>query len=140
MKYFFIVLMLLSQTSFAQFLIIHEIKTVASDEIIINNYSSISMGSNQNKFQIENPSTYSILLEDANENAFHIIYQCDFEGKIIYLGVDPALFKQFTCDDAPFYKLNHCIKEAQNQAFTHSSTQSIINCVIERINDCNSKK
>jgi hypothetical protein len=137
MKHLFLLLFLFTQKGFSQILKIYETKSISAQEVIINNYSSINFKENLNKFDIHNPYTTLVFLTDEKENTSHILYQTDFEENILYFGISNNILERFICKTSPMFKLNACIKEARNSTFSFSAINNIVNCIVDRINNCN---
>ena len=137
MKHLFLLLLLFTQRGFSQILKIYETKNILAQEVIINNYSSINIKENLNRFDIHNPYTTLVFLTDEKENTSHILYQTDFEENILYFGVSNNILERFICKTSPMIKLKACIKEAGNSTLSFWTINNIVDCIVDRINDCN---
>ena len=127
---------LLIKFGYSQTINIIETKSISPYEVITTNYSNISILNNENKFDLHNPFTNLVLLTDEKENIFHILYQTDFEDNIKFLSISNNIATRFNCKGNPYFKWNSCIKEAKNSAVAFSIIKNILDCIIDRINEC----
>ena len=128
------------QISYAQSYFKSSSSTISPTEIIISNYTNIKLdGSNLkesivNIFDYKNVYTTLQLINDNVGNIYHIIYQTNFDGKIIFLAFSNNLQKIITNPNKPSFQFQKCIKQI-NEGFSSTQvSQDAITCVLNRLN------
>lgn len=119
-----------------------ELSTIKPIQLLIENYTRIILSKEMiddgmaNQFDINNPYTYIQLLSDATGNIYHIIYQTNFSGKIMFLAYSNNLSRLFNKPDKPMFLFQHCLKEVNNHLSPVQVTTAAIKCLIDRLNYC----
>ena len=113
------------------------ISAVAS-QIIINNYTAVSLeaGKKSVAFNLSDIYTYIQPVNDKAGNVYHILYQTDFFGKLIYIALSNNLNEIFNCEKKSLIGFYACIKNADKLSFSTENIDAIINCILTRINYC----
>jgi histidinol phosphatase-like enzyme len=107
--------------------------------IIISNYFPIEWSSIEpvkSLFDINNNYTYMVIVSDKQDGIYHILYQTDFSGNIIYIGLSNNLTDFFYCTNHPMTGLFSCVKKNDGMFLPAEISEKIISCIISRLNCC----
>jgi len=110
--------------------------------IIMEEYSTIDLHENnhhlllQKSFDYKNDATFILPVTDENSKVFHVLYQTDFSGKLIFLAVSNNLLKWFVCEEKPMYSFDLCVKKIDCAFFPVKCTDEVIECVMQRLRFC----
>jgi hypothetical protein len=110
--------------------------------IIMEEYTTLDLHENNHKFLLQksfdykNDATFILPLTDENSKVFHVLYQTDFSGKLIYLAVSNNLLKWFVCEEKPMFSFDLCIKKMDCTFFPEKCIDEVIECVMQRLRAC----
>ena len=127
---------------FPQSYSIAELTTIKPSQVIIENYIRLDLSkeiiddAKANQFDVNNPYTYLQMLNDSKGNSYHIIFQTNFSGKILFLCYSNNLSAVFNRADKPKFLLTHCLKEINNHVSAVQVMAAAIKCMVERLNYC----
>lgn len=128
--------------SFAQQFTEAGLSTIKPSQIIIENYTVVILSKEiiddpmANRFDPGNPYTYLQLIDDGSANKFHILYQTNFLGKIIYLGYSNNLSGIFNKEKKPMFLFVRCLRGINNHLSSAQIAAEAVKCIIERLNYC----
>ena len=135
-----IILLIIIQSTSAQTFFKATNSTISTNEIILSNYSVLKLDAGLlkekllNVFDYKNVYTTLQLIKDNSGNIFHVLYQTNFEGKIIFLSYSNNLQKIIINPNKPSFQFEKCIKQI-NEGFSSSQvSQDAINCILNRLN------
>jgi len=126
----------------AQKFSVTEISTIKPSQVIIENYTIITVDNGTaddnkvNRFDGNNPYTYLQMITDDAGNNYHILLQTSLSGKILFLGYSNNLSAVFNKPDKPKFVFQHCLKEINKHITSIQITALAIKCIIERLNYC----
>ena len=110
--------------------------------VIIEEYTTIDLPENNHKFLLQkgfdykNDATFILPITDENSKVFHVLYQTDFSGKLIYLAVSNNLLEWFLCEKKPMMSFDLCVKKMDCAFFPEKCIDEVIECVIQRLRAC----
>lgn len=141
MKFIITIIMLIAmQSTFSQTFFKSTNSTIFTNEIILSNYTILKLDAGSlkekslNSFDYRNVYTTLQLIKDNSSNIFHILYQTNFEGKIIFLAYSNNLQKIITNTNKPSFRFDKCIKDI-NEGFSSTQvSQGAVNCILNKLN------
>jgi hypothetical protein len=139
---FFVFLFLWTTKSVAQRFVRGQQSTIQASQILIDNYTTISLLSKKdetstlNIFDNSNPYTFIQNLTDSDEKIYQILFQTDFLGKLHLLAISNNLNEIFNCADKPRLRFLSCIKDVHASDFPTENIEKALHCLIERLNYC----
>ncbi len=102
----------------------------------INLVAGSSASPNLNRFDKDNPYTYLQVIRDQKDNAYQLLIQTDFNGKILFLGLSNNLAAVFNNNSKPMFLFARCMKEINRHVVSVQEMNTAINCIIDRLNYC----
>ena len=115
---------------------------VAASQLIIENYSTIQLGSpvmqdeKANRFDANNVATYLQILTDNNGRKYHILLQLNVMGKLSFLSISNNLAMLFNKREKPMFGFNHCANELNSFMSARQNIEAAVNCVVARLEYC----
>jgi len=105
----------------------------------LNYFIPVKIESNGIEFSFdkENPYTNILLVNNQNQESFQILYQTNIWGDLSYLALSNNLYSYFDCPQKLDLSFFTCIKKARSSVLKSNIIDEQINCVIERLNQCN---
>lgn len=119
-----------------------ELSVIKTSQVIIENYTSITLSKEiidetmANHFDIGNPYTYLQVINDESGNRYHILFQTNFNGKILFLSYSNNLSALLNKKDKPMFLFTRCLKEINNAISSVQVTNTAIKCIVDRLNYC----
>ena len=119
-----------------------ELSTIKPSQIIIGNYSVVNLSKEiiedqmANQFDINNPYTYLQIVNDAMSGRYHILFQTEFTGKILFLSYSNNLSELFNKKSKPMFLFTRCLKEINNHISSIQIINAVVECILERLNYC----
>lgn len=119
-----------------------ELSVIKTSQVIIENYTSVNLSkeiideATSNRFDVNNPYTYLQVIIDESGNRYHILFQTNFNGKILYLSYSNNLSALFNKKDKPMFLFTRCLKEINNAISSVQVTNTAIKCIVDRLNYC----
>jgi len=104
--------------------------------VIIQDFIKIQHKNFDKEFDSRNPYTFVVLLADRDKNIFQLLYQTNFEGRIVYFGYSKNLMNWMTCENYPNYKLDNCLNVVTSNYLSEENNEIILNCFLKQINNC----
>ena len=117
-----------------------ELSVVKTSQVITENYTAINLSKeiiddvNANRFDLSNVYTYLQIVNDLSGNKYHILYQTNFNGKILYLSYSNNLSAIFTKREKPMFLFIRCLKNINNHISSVQVMNDAIGCIIDRLN------
>ncbi len=111
-------------------------------QVLLTQYTPILLpaylGSTEqlNRFSKDNPYTYIQVLTDRSAQNYHLLYQTDFYGKILFLAVSNNVTWLMNKPDKPLFAFNTCIRKINNSLFAMQNAETAIECIIARLEYC----
>jgi hypothetical protein len=119
-----------------------EISTIKPSQVIIENYITVNLSKEiiddlmANRFDPNNPYTYLQVINDATTNHYHVLFQTNFSGKILFLSYSNNLSALFNKNNKPMFLFVRCLKDMNNHLSSVQIMDAAIKCVVERLNYC----
>lgn len=111
---------------------------VSPDLISIDNYSVVQMENNNKdlKFDMQNPYTYTLLINDNQQQRYQLIYQTDIWENLSYLAISNNLITIFECNNNKWLSFWNCNKRATSSVLKSVAIEQQLSCILQRLNDC----
>ena len=146
MKYVFILLLFnVNFNVFGQYIKL-DLLRIDTKFILQENYSQLflqdkgSNNGNLNKLDLNCADNFIEILQDPNHKRAHILIQTNFFGEIQYVAVSNNIFLAIDRKDKPKFIFNKCLSEVRNGvANAQENIDKIINCILNRLEDCINK-
>lgn len=109
-------------------------------QVIIENYTVVMLGKQiasetyANQFDKKNPYTYIQIIRDQLGSNYHILYQTNFTGKILFLAYSNNLSALINNADKPQNVFVNCIKRVNEYLSAVQNVEAAVNCMIDRLN------
>jgi hypothetical protein len=119
-----------------------ELSVIKTSQVIIENYTVVTLSKEiidetmANRFDAANPYTYLQVINDESGNSYHILFQTNFNGKILFLSYSNNLSALFNKRDKPMFLFTRCLKEINNAISSVQVTNTAIKCIVDRLNYC----
>jgi hypothetical protein len=119
-----------------------ELSVTKPSQVINENYIPVTLSKEiideamANSFDVHNPYTYLQIVNDATANRYHILFQTNFSGKILYLAYSNNLSAIFNKKDKPMFLFTRCLKEINNFISPIQVIEAVLKCMIDRLNYC----
>ena len=116
--------------------------SIFPSQVLIENYTIVPLSQDnpgpppENLFDIKNPYTFLQVISDKNGREYHILYQTDFFGKILFLAYSNNLSPVFNNKEKPFFGWQLCIRKLNQSIFSLQNSDVAVNCMLERLNYC----
>ena len=107
-----------------------------TSHIIIQDFIKIQHKFFDKEFDSKNPYTFIIVLADRNKNVFQLLYQTNFEGRIVYFGFSKNLMNWIACENYPNFRLDNCLNVVKPYYLSEENNENILNCFLKQINNC----
>jgi hypothetical protein len=107
-----------------------------ASHVIIQDFIKIQHKNFDKEFDSKNPYTFMVLLADRDKNIFQLLYQTNFEGRIVYFGYSKNLMNWITCENYPNYKLDNCLNVVRPNYLSEENNEIILSCFLKQINNC----
>ncbi|MEO6489544.1 MAG: hypothetical protein ABIO04_06360 [Ferruginibacter sp.] len=119
-----------------------ELSLIKPAVVIISNYTPVSLPKDviedmlANQFDIKNPYTYLQVVLDPKGNSYHILFQTNFWGKILFLSYSNNISPLFNKQGKPMFLFSRCLKDINNHISAVQILEAVLNCMIGRLNYC----
>ena len=119
-----------------------ELSIIKPSLVIVENYIRVNLSKDiiedtmANLFDPNNPYTYLQVVNDAVFNRYHILFQTNFLGKILFLSYSNNLSELFNKKDKPMFLFARCLKEINNHISSVQIINAVVNCIADRLNYC----
>ena len=113
---------------------------IQANQIITEHFFSITLlpGNNSsselNLFDLHNPYTFIQAIQDDERKMYQILYQTDFLGNLLYLGISNNLSDRFADPEKPLMKFNLCINGVNQSIFAAENIELAIGCILDWLN------
>ena len=97
---------------------------------------TVISGPDANRYDNGNPYTYMELLFDSRQKTYQVIYQTDFFGKMLFLGISNNLSSLFMRKDKPMFLFQSCIRDMNRMMSPVQVAEKAMQCLIDRLNYC----
>jgi hypothetical protein len=88
-----------------------------------------------NQFDNSNLYTYLQLIFDKAGTVYHVLYQTNFTGKILYLAYSNELVQVFEKKQRLSPAFRNCISMLNNYWMASQNAEAAINCILNRLNE-----
>lgn len=139
---FFLILATIEQRANGQGFSLGELSLMKPTQVIIENYTTVFLPLKNseepmaNRFDMQNPYTYLQIMIDPKTTSYHIIFQTDFWGKVLFLCYSNNLVAVFNRADKPMFLFNRCLKNINDQLSPVQVVAALLTCMKERLNYC----
>ncbi len=119
-----------------------ELSVIKPSQVIIQHYIQVTLSKEiiddvkANRFDPNNPYTYLQVVNDDSFNRYHILFQTNFFGKILFLSYSNNLSELFNKKDKPMNLFVKCLREINNHISSVQTMEAAVNCIAERLNYC----
>jgi len=119
-----------------------ELSVIKPSQVIQENYVVINLSKDiidnvmANRFDVNNPYTYLQVVNDASTNKYHILFQTDFNGKILFLSYSSNLSMVFNKQDKPMFLFTRCLRDINNHISSVQVMDGAVKCILDRLNYC----
>jgi hypothetical protein len=137
-----IILLPVSMHVYAQQFSNGELSVIKPSQVIIQHYVQVTLSKEiiedamANRFDANNPYTYMQVLNDESLNRYHILFQTNFLGKILFLSYSSNLSELFNKKDKPMNLFVKCLREINNHISPVQTMAAAVNCIADRLNYC----
>lgn len=129
-------------SSYAQQFTMGEQGIIKPSQIIIENYVNVKLSKKimddamANQFDVTNPYTYLQVVYDASGKRYHILFQTNFSGKILFLCYSNNISGLFNKKNKPMFLFIRCLNGVNDHISPVQITEAVIGCIIDRFNYC----
>ncbi|MBU3713539.1 MAG: hypothetical protein FGM46_01165 [Ferruginibacter sp.] len=143
-KYFFIgitiLLFSINIKSYSQAFTRGQQSHIQANQIITEQFFSITLlpvnnsSSELNIYNLHNPYTFIQAIQDAEGKMYQILYQTDFIGNLLYLGISNNLSDRFASPEKPLMKFTICLNKVNQSVFLSENIEMAIGCILSWLN------
>lgn len=111
-------------------------------QVMIENYTAITLEKeiaadpNGNRFDKSNVYTYLQIIHDDAGKDYHVLFQTNFPGKILFLAYSNNLSAIFNNREKPLNVFVNCIKQVNDHVSAIQNVDAAIKCIIDRLHYC----
>ncbi len=86
------------------------------------------------RFDAGNALTYLEIVYDLQQRPHQVLYQTDFTGRLLYIGISQGLSVAFHRSEKPMIFFTKCLRDLRESPASWKLADQAMQCVIDRLN------